>query len=66
MNLLFSYMSAATAGEHRHAKSVMEELDIGYKRATPQSLGDCWQFWGCSNVPKVLPDYLQIFKGDDI
>tara|TARA_Y100001963_G_C6641158_1_gene381028 strand:+ start:486 stop:740 length:255 start_codon:yes stop_codon:yes gene_type:complete len=33
--------------EARHPQKVMQELGITYKHSTPQSMGDCWWFWGC-------------------
>ena len=44
----------------KHAQVLMKELGITYKHSTPQSIGDCWWFWDCKNVPEILPDYLEI------
>ena len=41
-----------------HAKEAMEKLGITYQHATPQSMGDCWWFWNCENIPDPLPPYL--------
>lgn len=44
-----------------HIKSAfdqMDELGIGYERATSQTCGDQIWFWNCTNVPEVLPEYL--------
>jgi len=54
MNLYYSLQGAPNG----HPKKVMEELGITYFHATPQSLGDCWWFWCCENVPKELPSFL--------
>jgi len=44
--------------ENRHAIDVMKELGITYQHRTPQSMGDCWWFWNCENLPNNLPKYL--------
>lgn len=48
-----------------HAQQVMRNLGITYVHATPQSIGDCWWFWGCSNVPDPMPEYLEPLQIDD-
>ena len=63
MNLRYCLMSASfDCGENRHAQTVMRELGIAYQHATPQSIGDCWWFWNCTNVPETLPPYLSELK----
>lgn len=63
MNLIYSYMTAGfDCNEDRHAQEVMRELGITYHHAIPQSLGDCWQFFDCKNLPKKLPKYLTELK----
>lgn len=41
-----------------HPQEVMEKLGITYQHATPQSLGDCWWFWNCENIPEKLPQFI--------
>lgn len=48
-------MRGATPGHPQH---VMTGLGITYQHATPQSMGDCWWFWNCENVPEKLPSFL--------
>jgi hypothetical protein len=43
---------------NKHVQTTMEELGITYVEAIPQSMGDCWWFYGCQNVPDPRPDYL--------
>ena len=43
-----------------HPQRVMEKLGITYQHATPQSMGDQWWFWNCENVPKKLPEFLEV------
>ena len=43
-----------------HAQIFMKQLGITYERASPQSLGECWWFYGCRNVPDPLPDALTV------
>lgn len=38
-----------------HAMATMKRLGITYKKAVPQSMGDCWWFFNCRNVPDELP-----------
>jgi hypothetical protein len=45
-----------------HAQEYMRKLGITYEHATPQSIADCWWFWGCRNVPDPLPAALRILK----
>jgi len=45
-----------------HAQEYMRKLGITYEHATPQSIADCWWFWGCRNVPDPLPAALKILK----
>ena len=47
---------------NEHAQNVMKRLGIRYQHATPQSLGDQWWFWNCTNVPDPLPDCLSLLK----
>lgn len=59
INLRYCYMTAGRDyNENRHAMEVMKELGISYKNAIPQTLGDQWWFYDCSNVPDILPKYL--------
>lgn len=37
-----------------HPQEKMNELGIKYEHSTPQSIGDCWWFWNCSNIPNPL------------
>lgn len=41
-----------------HPAQAMEELGIKYTHSTPQTMGDQWWFWNCSNVPDELPLFL--------
>lgn len=46
------------AGDRRHAQEIMRDLGINYEHATPQSMGDCWWFWNCTNIPDDMPSYI--------
>jgi len=64
-HLNFDYMEAQVrCGELRHAQEVMAELGITYQHSTPQSLGDCWWFWNCENIPEKLPKFITVFDRD--
>ena len=65
MHLKFHLQDASICGEDRHAQVVMKELGITYQHATPQSMGDSWWFWNCTNVPDILPKYLIELKIGD-
>ena len=45
-----------------HAQTYMKGLGITYDHATPQSIGDCWWFWNCRNVPSPMPPALSALK----
>lgn len=51
-------------GVTRHPQEEMKALGITYQHSTPQSMGDCWQFWNCENIPEDLPEYLSINDRD--
>jgi len=64
-HLKFCYQTAGMkCNEGRHAQVVMKELGIDYQLSTPQSLGDSFWFWNCSNIPEPLPDYLSELSVD--
>lgn len=51
----------------KHAQEQMRELGITYKLAVPQSLGDCWWFFGCDNVDvDNLPKHIEIRDFGDL
>ena len=58
MNLRFKCFTAHDRGQTGYPQQVMKALGITYLVATPQSICDQWWFWGCKNVPEVLPPYL--------
>lgn len=59
-HLTYNLMAAGyECDENRHAQTVMKELGITYQHSTPQSLGDCWWFWNCENLPDELPVFLR-------
>lgn len=62
MNLKFCINTAMDLNVLDHPQRVMSELGISYIHSTPQSIADQWWFWGCKNVPEVLPDYLSEFN----
>ena len=43
-----------------HAQDTIKKLGITYKKAVPQSIGDCWWFFGVENLPGELPDNIEI------
>lgn len=43
-----------------HPQEVLKKLGITYTVAVPQSLYDCWQLWGCENIPEKLPEFLRV------
>jgi hypothetical protein len=50
----------------KHAQVLMRELGITYQLAVPQSIGDCWWFFNCENVPTELPEYLSVRDFGDL
>lgn len=63
-NLRYCYETAYDCGESRHAQTVMTELGITYEYCTPQSLGNQFWFWRCTNLPEQLPRYLTPLDAD--
>lgn len=58
---MFSLLWAAYNNvKQPHPQVVMKELGIKYSDSTPQSMGDCWWFWNCENIPDPLPPYLSV------
>lgn len=53
-----------TGGEH--AQALMKRLGITYYTAVPQSMGDCWWFFNCRNVPDVLPSSITMHDFGDL
>ena len=43
-----------------HPQEIMKKIGITYQYATPQSMGNQWWFWNCENLPKELPEYLEV------
>ena len=58
MNLRYCCRTVHKSGETGHPQQMMDNLGIEYQHATPQSMGDQWWFWNCTNVPDPLPDFL--------
>ena len=59
-HLRFWMITAYESGAKNHPQKVMKDLGITYQHATPQSIGDQWWFWNCENMPKELPEYLEV------
>jgi hypothetical protein len=45
-----------------HPIKQMRILGIKYDFCVPKSVGDCFWFFDCTNVPSKLPDYLRVMK----
>ena len=59
-----SKLAPLITNEARHAQEVMKDLGITYQHSTPQSMGDCWWFWNCEDIPEDLPQYLSVSDRD--
>ena len=65
--LRYCLMTAGVrCNENRHAQIVINELGIKYEHCVPQSISDSWEFWGCTEVPKDLPEYIKVVDWDPI
>ena len=62
LNLRYDLIDAFHSDIKIHPQKEMERLGIEYIHATPQTLGDCWWFWNCKNIPDPLPEYLRPLK----
>lgn len=47
------------AGDGRHPQQVMKDLGINYLYAVPQSIADCWMFFGVHPDAAVDLAYLE-------
>jgi len=65
-DLTYCLFASATSNDTgcKHPQEVMKHLGITYQHATPQSMGDCWWFWNCENLPDELPEYLTVRERD--
>lgn len=64
-HLRYEYQTAfMKCGISEHAQKGMERLGITYTHSTPQSMGDQFWFWNCSNVPDPLPEYISTLDVD--
>jgi hypothetical protein len=64
-HLTLNFYTASYENENRHPLDIMKSLGITYQHKTPQSMGDCWWFWNCENIPDVLPSYIKELEIDD-
>lgn len=48
--------------EYRHAQTVMQELGITWVNQIPDSMSDDWKFYGCENIPGILPAYVTVHE----
>lgn len=66
-HLRLDYQTASFSDDPRgkgHAQEVMRRLGITYQHSTPQSMGDCWWFWNCENIPDDLLECLKVLEVD--
>ena len=49
-----------------HPQEVMKRLGIKYTHSTPQSMGNQWWFWNCTNLPEKLNGFLTELDLDPI
>ena len=64
-HITLNFYTASYENENRHPLDIMKFLGITYQHKTPQSMGDCWWFWNCENIPDVLPSYIKELEIDD-
>lgn len=66
-HLCFDYFTARMGcGEGRPAPKYMQDVGITYQYSTPQSMGECFWFWNCENIPAVLPEFITELKLDPL
>lgn len=49
---------------HDHPVKEMEKLGITYQHSVPQTMGNCWWFFNCENIPDPLPGFLTVLEID--
>ena len=64
--VVFHYQSGNEDPEYTglHAQEAMKKAGITYEKAVPQTMGDCWDFWNCANIPDNLPKCFTVTKRD--
>ena len=43
----------------KHPQVVIKDLGVEYKDYKIISVADAWVFYDCSNIPELLPNYLE-------
>lgn len=49
-----------------HPQKILKDLGVTYKKAVPQSIADCWWFFGVENLPSELPSEIEIKDFGDL
>ncbi|MEG1233593.1 MAG: hypothetical protein RSE18_07130 [Acinetobacter sp.] len=49
-----------------HPQKTLKDLGVTYEKAVPQSMGDCWWFFGVKNLPSELPSEIKIKDFGDL
>lgn len=52
--------------KNEHPQVVMKDLGITYQHGLGSSMGACWIFWNCENIPNDLPEYLKQENNDPL
>lgn len=60
-HLIYSYYD-----NDKHALKAIKEAGITYQYSIAQTMGDCWQFLYCDNIPDPLPKGFNVFDLEDV
>lgn len=64
MKLRLDLQTAYNENVLEHPQIIMRKLGITYTASEPQSIADCWFFYGCENTPNPLPKYLVFISNE--
>lgn len=62
MDLRLDIINLAKWNERIHPLEAIKQLCINYKKCESVPIGDCWVFYECTNVPKMLPSWIEEIK----
>lgn len=55
-----SMQGAYESGMLGHPQNILKAIGIKAMKHVPQTMGDCWDFWNCKDIPEKLPEYISV------
>ena len=50
----------------KHPQNIATSLEIKREKDIPRSLGNCWWFLNCTNIPHNLPNFITELKLSEV